>query len=81
MGITGLRALNPRNLSLLYSYSLPLLFIYKLIVMTLNDKIQYLLDNGYKSTNHPTLPRYISPNGQRAYSLRDLVFCWESVII
>jgi hypothetical protein len=49
--------------------------------MTLNDKIQYLLDNGYKSTNHPTLPRYISPNGQRAYSLRDLVFCWESVII
>jgi len=47
--------------------------------MTLQQKIDYLLNNGYISTNRHLIVRY--SNGQHSYTIRDLIFCWNSIIV
>lgn len=50
--------------------------------MTLQQKIAYLLDNGYVENNHPELIKtFTSPNKQIRFSLRDIMFRWNSLIV
>lgn len=48
--------------------------------MTLQEKITYLLDNGYTERLHPELIRtYTSSNGYIRFSLRDIILRWDSL--
>jgi len=48
--------------------------------MTLNQKISYLLANGYVQQEHTQLIKtFTSPNGQIRFTIRDLMFRWDSL--
>ena len=48
--------------------------------MTLIDKINYLLSNGYIEQEHSTLIKtFTSPNGYIRFSLRDVIYSWDSL--
>lgn len=50
--------------------------------MTLNQKITYLLANGYVQNDHAQLiSTFTSSNGQIRFSLRDLIYSWDSLRI
>lgn len=50
--------------------------------MTLNQKIKYLLDNGYVQNNHSELIKtFTSSDGQIKFSLRDIIYRWNSLRI
>ncbi len=46
--------------------------------MTLQQKIDYLLDNGYSLLLDS---KYYNSFFTRSYSLKDLLDCWDSIII
>lgn len=50
--------------------------------MTIKDKITYLLNNGYIQNDHSELIKtFTSPNKQIRFSLRDIIYRWDSLII
>lgn len=50
--------------------------------MTTKQKIDYLLANGYVEQDHSQLIKtFTSPNGQIRFSIRDIIFCWDSLRI
>jgi len=50
--------------------------------MTLSKKITYLLDNGYVEQHHDKLIKtFTSPNGYIRFSLRDIIYRWDSLQI
>lgn len=50
--------------------------------MKLIDKINYLLSNGYIEQEHSTLIKtFTSPNGYIRFSLRDIIYRWDSLIV
>lgn len=48
--------------------------------MTLIEKIVYLLNNEYITSNHKELGRvFISKDGNKRFTNRDLIFSWDSL--